>query len=97
MDESSAAFGGQVGVFDRPGGWHFVPVPEALTHRYGHLADRGLIAVQAQVGSSSWRTSLLPMGDGTHFLALPATVRRAQHLRVGDPVDVVVVPRERSS
>ncbi len=97
MGEESASFAGQVEVFDRPGGWHFVAVPEDLTRRFGQLADRGLIAVDAQVGSRTWPTSLLPMGDGTHFLALPAAVRRAEHLQLGDQVEVAIVPRQRAT
>lgn len=83
MDEQSASFDGRVEVFDRPGGWHFVALPEDLMRRFGQLADRGLIAVEAQIGASSWQTSLLPMGDGTHSLALPAPVRRSSRISKG--------------
>jgi hypothetical protein len=96
MEVKPETFAGVVDRFDREGGWYFVPAPVAMTRRLGHLADRGLIAVEARVGPVTWQTSLLPMGDGTHFLALPARVRRAQRLDVGDIVRVEVVPRDRS-
>jgi hypothetical protein len=60
-----------------------------------HLADRGLIAIAATVGRTSWLTSLLPMGDGTHFIALPAKVRSKEKLLLGDMLDVSFQIRQR--
>ena len=91
-------FSGEVELFPQEGGWYYVAVPadaaEELADVVGGL-DRGLIAVTVTVGATTWKTSLLPMGDGTHFLALNAKVRRAEGLDVGDPVMVTVVPRAR--
>jgi hypothetical protein len=88
-------FSGTMTVFEREGGWYYVRVPSALTEPLRQLADRGLIPVMATVGSSSWPTSLLPMGDGTHFIALPANVRKKQGLQVGEPVQVTFELRQR--
>jgi hypothetical protein len=69
------AFTAKVELFEREKGWHYVSVPTEISRPLERLADRGLVAVTATVGKTSWPTSLLPMGDGTHFVALPATVR----------------------
>ena len=84
----SNTFIANVEIFDREMGWHYVPVPIALSKPLMHLSDRGLIAVTANIGSSSWLTSLLPMGDGTHFIALPAKVRKKEKLSLGKSVEV---------
>ncbi len=84
-----------VELFEREKGWHYVSVPTALSKPLEHLADRGLIAVTAAVGASRWPTSLLPMGDGTHFIALPAKVRAKEHLARGMEVKVAFETRER--
>lgn len=82
--------------FERDKGWHYVSVPTELTKALLPLADRGLIAVQAEVGGIAWRTSLLPMGDGTHFLALPQKVRQGAGLQLGDWVEVSFAARTQS-
>ena len=74
----------KIELFDREKGWHYVSVPIELSIPLEYLADRGLIAVTARIGNSSWPTSLLPMGDGTHFIALPAKVRTKEKLSLGN-------------
>ena len=61
--------------FEMPGGWHYVPVPIGISKPLEYFAIHfGFIAVITKVGSSSWPTSLLPKGNGTYFIALPAKV-----------------------
>ncbi|MCL2529012.1 MAG: DUF1905 domain-containing protein [Coriobacteriia bacterium] len=79
----SNSFTAKVEFFDRKMGWHYVRVPTELSEPLEHRADRGLIAITATVGSSSWSTSMLPLGDGTHFIALPAKVRAKENLQIG--------------
>jgi hypothetical protein len=73
-------FTAKVELFERDKGWYYVSVPTEISKPLEHLADRGLIAITAKIGSSSWTTSLLPLGDGTHFIALPAKVRTKEKL-----------------
>lgn len=87
---------GEVELFPQENGWHFVRVPPRITDELSHLADRGLIAVRATVGQTTWETSLLPMGDGTTFIPLNARVRRRNALVVGGTVTVTVIPRDRT-
>ena len=82
-------------LFERKMGWHYVTVPTELSKPLEHLSDRGLIAVNARVGNTFWPTSLLPMGDGTHFIALPAKVRSKEKLFRGNEVEVSFEVRER--
>ncbi len=86
---------GQVELFPQDGGWHFVRVPTRISDELEHLADRGLIAVRATVGDTTWDTSLLPMGDGTTFIALNARVRERNSLATGDSVTVTFTTRDR--
>ena len=86
---------GEVELFPQAGGWYFVRVPPSISDELTDLGDRGLIAVRATVGDSTWDTSLLPMGDGTKFIALNARVRKANHLDIGDSVTVGFSPRVR--
>ena len=86
---------GRVKVFPQKGGWMYVRVPRRITAETKSLADRGLVAVRATVGAFSWDTSLLPMGDGTQFIALPAKVRKAEAIELGSRVTVRVQLRRR--
>jgi len=88
-------FTARVKLFERDKGWYYVLVPSKLSKPLEHLADRGLIAVTARVGKTSWPTSLLPMGDGTHFIALPAKVRSEERITLGDEVGVSFATRTR--
>lgn len=81
-------FSAEVCLFPQDGGWHYVAVPQDFVDELADLADRGLVAVTATVGSSSWPTSLLPMGDGSKFIPLPAKVRQKEGLAVGVRVGV---------
>jgi len=92
----SNTFIAKVRLFEREKGWYYVSVPIELSRPLEPLADRGLIAVTATAGKSSWPTSLLPMGDGTHFLALPAKVRAKERLSPGTAVEISFETRTRT-
>ena len=89
------SFSSRVELFKRDKGWYYIPVPTELSKPLEHLADRGLIAVAATVGDTCWQTSLLPMGDGTHFIALPAKVRKKENLTLGSEIDISFEVRTR--
>jgi hypothetical protein len=84
--------------FETQGGWHYVLVPEELSEPLVYLAIHfGFIAITAKVGNSSWPTSLLPKGDGTHFIALPAKVRLKEKLLHGTEIEISFETRSRKS
>ncbi len=88
-------FTATVRIFERDKGWYYVAVPTHLSKPIEHLADRGLIAVTAKIGNSNWPTSLLPMGDGTHFIALPMKVRSKEKIALNDTINISFELRER--
>lgn len=68
-------------------GWVYVPVPrkefpDAKKTRWG------LIPIQARVGDTSWKTSLLPMGGGSYFIPLKAKVRKQENIYIGDDIEL---------
>ncbi|HDH03405.1 MAG TPA: DUF1905 domain-containing protein [Actinobacteria bacterium] len=79
---------GEVELFPQTGGWHYVLIPAWISDELSHFADRGLIPIRAKVGSTRWDTSLLPKGDGRHFVALNAKVRKANDIDIEDQVTV---------
>lgn len=86
---------GYVELFLQPGGWFYIAVPRWISDELSHLAARGLIPVKARVGATSWKTSLLPKGDGSHFIALNAEVRKTNHIDMGDRITITFQPRLR--
>lgn len=79
---------GKIELFPQKGGWFYVRVPVMITEKLSDRATRGLIPITATLGSSVWDTSLLPMGDGTHFIALKAKVRKKEDIDLGDNIEV---------
>lgn len=86
---------GAVELFPQADGWHYVRIPPELSEELAEFADRGLVAVTVCLGDSRWETSLLPMGDGTHFLALNKSVRDRNDVRIGEDVTVTFSLRAR--
>lgn len=79
---------GEVEIFPQKGGWHYLSVPNEITERLLHKAQRGLIPIRVTLGETSWETSLMPMGDGTHFIALNAKVRKKENIELGMKISV---------
>jgi hypothetical protein len=96
VDEPEFVVEAEVELFPQEGGWHYVPVPRHISADLEIFAERGLIPITVRLGGTSWDTSLLPKGDGSHFVALKAPVRRAEQVDVGDRVTVTFRRRERS-
>ena len=75
--------------------WWFVPVPEEKSQPYKPLANNfGFIPVTLKIGKSSWSSSLLPSGDGTHCIAVPAKIRKAENIQIDDKITVEFEIRE---
>ena len=97
MIDINNTFVAKIELFEREKGWYYVSVPTELSKPLEYLADRGLIAITAKIGKSSWPTSLLPMGDGAHFIALPAKVRKKEKLTLGMTVEIFFETRARKN
>ena len=85
---------GDIELFPQKGGWHYVRVPIDFKDVAKDLGMRGLIPISVTLGETRWDSSLLPMGDGTHFIALSAKVRKAENLKVGDKVNIDFIFRD---
>lgn len=76
------------------GSWYFLAVPEdvadEIEERHGHHAGGfGSVKVEVTVGRTTWRTSLFPdKGRATYVLPVKKTVRAAEDLHDGSPVEV---------
>lgn len=87
-------FTGEMWFWKGPAPWHFVSVPE---EEAGVLEDAsqfvtygwGMIPVKAQIGDTTWETSLWPK-DGGYIVPIKTWVRKAEELDLGDVVDVTL-------
>lgn len=79
---------GKLERFNRSNGWYYVAVPQEFSLKYQNRADRGLIAITARVMEAQWETSLLPMGDGSHFIPITQKIRSKYGYNTGDTVEV---------
>ena len=91
-------FSGPINTFaecDTP--WWTVSVPQKISQPYKELSNNfGFIAITAKVGESSWPTSLMPYGDGTYFIAIPAKIRKVNNIQLGNKVSIEFEIRERN-
>ena len=85
-------FSGEMWFWKGPAPWHFITVPE---DRCGELEATsplvtygwGMIPVTAQIGGTTWNTSLFPK-DGQYIVPVKAWVRNAEEIEVGDIVPI---------
>ena len=83
-------FSGEIWHWRGPSPYHFVTVPDddsAVLEAVASMVSYGwgMIPVSAQVGETSWTTSLFPK-DGRYVVPLKDKVRAAEVLEVGDTV-----------
>lgn len=91
MTASEVTVKGEAKIFSGPGGWVYVAVPKKHTDKLkGNVKATawGFIPITATAGKTSWKTSLLPMGDGSFFIAIKAQVRKKEKIAIGDIVTV---------
>ena len=82
---------------DDPGGWHFVTLPldaaDEVRDEAGPRAGFGSIRVSVTLGTTTWKTSLFPEGEGgSMVLPVKKEVRRAEGLVAGDLCTLSVEP-----
>ena len=83
-------FSGPVWEWRGPAPFHFVTVPEAESGMIAAASEIvtygwGMIPVAAQIGATSWTTSLWPK-DGGYIVPLKDAVRRSENIALGDVV-----------
>lgn len=85
-------FSGELWFWRGPSPYHFVTVPEDECGTIAVTASMvsygwGMVPVTAQIEQTDWTTSLFPK-DGRYLLPVKASVRRTEHLELGDVVTV---------
>lgn len=75
-----------------PAPWYFVTVPPEECQELKAVLKLvtygwGMIPVNAQIGNTTWTTSMFPK-DGRYIVPIKASIRRAEKLTEGDTVTV---------
>jgi hypothetical protein len=83
-------FSGELWYWRGPAPFHFVSVPDAQCAELEAVSPLvsygwGMVPVEAQVGRTTWRTSLFPKNGG-YIVPIKDSVRRAESLDVGDVI-----------
>ncbi len=86
------AFDGEVVYWRGPSPYHFVAIPDEQCREIADLSSLvtygwGVIPVAAQLGSTTWTTSLFPR-QGSYLLPVKDAVRKAEQVEVGETVSV---------
>ncbi len=70
--------------------WFFVHVPVDQSEEIASLPlprrGFGSLRVRAQIGDTTWTTSIFPGKDGRYALGLKRAVRDSEHIEEGDTV-----------
>jgi hypothetical protein len=87
-------FSGDVWFWRGPSPFHFVTVPEdesAELRAVSALVSYGwgVIPVEAQIGQTTWSTSLFPK-DGGYLVPIKAAVRKAEGIELGAYVEMTL-------
>jgi hypothetical protein len=82
-------FRGKLDRFEGVGTWIYVDVPFDVEKAFG---KGGQVKVKGKVNNAAFRSSLMPNGDGTHFLVVAKSVREKAKAEIGDRVRVVLEP-----
>ena len=82
-------FRAKLARFEGVGTWTFVKIPFDVEKHFG---KGGQVKVKGTVNGADFRSSLMPDGDGQHFLVVPKSIRDRAKVKAGDRVTVVIEP-----
>jgi hypothetical protein len=71
----------------RQGGWTYINIPFDVEKSYG---IKGKAPVRGYIDGIAFRSSLMPYGNGKHYLVVNLTIRNATGKQTGDAVDVEI-------
>ena len=77
---------GKVKIFPQKGGWVYLPIKQTYADLGIKKPRWGLVPATITIGKTTWKKSLLPMGDGTLFISLSEKIRKAEDIKIGDSV-----------
>lgn len=78
---------------DRDSNWHYVHIPKEVRDDLKHYEKRGIIAVTARIGATTWDGSLMPWADGSAQITINAVIRKKESLTDNNNVTIIIVPR----
>ncbi len=73
--------------FEGVGTWTYADIPFDVERAFG---KKGQVKVKGTVNGIAFRGSLMPHGDGTHFLVVNRSVRDAARVDIGHKVKIVL-------
>ncbi len=71
------------------GAWAHMPVPFNVDQVFGSKAR---VPVHGTINGIAYRSSIMPRGDGTHYMAVNKELQAAARIGVGDTVKVTMEP-----
>ena len=80
---------GIVQRFDGVNGWYYVALDEELSKALRPLVSGlwpALLPAEFTVGSTTWKSSIMPIKNGPLFIALPAKVRKKESIKTDSEV-----------
>jgi hypothetical protein len=85
-------FSGEVWYWRGPAPFHFLTVPETDSRNIKEVSNLltygwGVIPVNARIGKTEWRTSLIPK-NGLYLVPLKNEVRFSEGFILGDMVEI---------
>lgn len=90
MPHVEIAAEGKVWLYEGPGGWHFVTLPEAAGRTVRELSVRngwGSVRVTVTIGTTTWETSVFPdKRSGSYLLPIKKEVRDRVGISSGDRI-----------
>jgi hypothetical protein len=87
---------GTVKQFPGKYGWFYVELDESLSKDFRSIIkDRWpvLLGAEFRVNNTVWNSSIMPIQNGPLFIALPAKVRKAEHIKQGQEITVEFKPQ----
>lgn len=83
---------GKIKRFPGKNGWYYVELDEGLSKSLRPLLANlwpALLKAEFRINKTTWHSSIMPIKDGPLFIALPAKIRKAEDLDVGNKVTII--------
>lgn len=69
-------------------GWHFVVLPSIYIELAQDKFGKEIVPIIAQIGKTEWSTSIFPTKENKAFVAIKASVRKAENINLGDRIEI---------
>lgn len=86
-------FTAKVEKIHHTGGWHYVLIPNEIRAELRAMSGKnGNVPVVVTIGTSTWQSTTMSMGQQRWFIAVKADVRKSENITEGDTVSISIVP-----